>query len=704
MDVRCERCSTEYEFDDALVSDKGTTVKCMSCGHQFRVARPSALKAPDKWLVRRPDGQELMFVSLRELQKAIAGHQVGKEDHLFRGALRARSLGSIPELQPFFERATRSPKTTARGLGMPTPAPPGAVRPPVPSAPPAGAQALPSMTLTQPFVLNAGGSTRPLGVPPPSSPPSLPSMNEPIAPMTPAAAPTPMPPPIIVATARTHAPARLPPTSTSSRPPAPAKSTPPPPLLKSTPPPVAHRPPPPVANRAPLPPAVAEELPPPEPAGWLQDNGDNGLGSDDASPDHAPSRSSAAPPARVVEASAEGSTTERRTVRTRSVPLDEDDDLPPQRETGLTGWIVAGGVLGLTALFAGTLGRRYLTTLTAPEVPSASAMPSSRTATSPAAVHELLLAAEKASSEGDLEGAKDTLVRANALAPEDAKVLVALARIAAAKADVAWLRLRLLPTSAADARRVATAELGDAAKRARAAADAAHAAAPESIEALRGKLDALRLSDDLAGARALTGRVQASASSPETALVLGALDLASDEVPTASTLERLRVASATDGGNGRGRALLVYALARAGDPEQASKELDKLAAAARPHPLLPELRALVSSTKPALSASAAAALSGSASAVPIGKLPTVVPGPYPKPESGPGGGYKVNDTPIATAQPTAGTSTAVPTPAPTAPATTAAPTAKPPAPKPPGKAGEFSEDELHRKLFGDQPK
>ena len=334
MDVRCERCSTEYEFDDALVSDKGTTVKCMSCGHQFRVARPSALKAPDKWLVRRPDGQELMFVSLRELQKAIAGHQVGKEDHQFRGALRARSLGSIPELQPFFERATRSPKTTARGLGMPTPAPPGAVRPPVPSAPPAGAPALPSLTLTQPFVLNAGGSTRPL-----------------------------------VATARTHTPARLPPTSTSSRPPAPAKSTPPPPLLKSTPPPVAHRPPPPVANRAPLPPAVAEELPPPEAAGWLQDNGDNGLDSDDAPPDHAPSRSSAAPPARVVEASAAGSTTERRTVRTRSVPLDEDDDLPPQRETGLTGWIVAGGVLGLTALFAGTLGRKYLTTLTAPEVP-----------------------------------------------------------------------------------------------------------------------------------------------------------------------------------------------------------------------------------------------------------------------------------------------------------------------------------------------
>ncbi len=142
MDVRCERCSTEYEFDDALVSDKGTTVKCMSCGHQFRVQRPSALKAPDKWLVRRPGGEELVFVSLRELQKAIAAHQVGKEDHLFRGALRARALGSIPELQPFFDRAQRpAAKATSRGLGVPGPGPAQGT--------PAQAPPLPSMSMTQ---------------------------------------------------------------------------------------------------------------------------------------------------------------------------------------------------------------------------------------------------------------------------------------------------------------------------------------------------------------------------------------------------------------------------------------------------------------------------------------------------------------------------------------------------------------------------
>ena len=48
MDVQCERCKTEYEFDDALVSGRGTTVRCTNCGHQFKVSgrlRARAAKA-----------------------------------------------------------------------------------------------------------------------------------------------------------------------------------------------------------------------------------------------------------------------------------------------------------------------------------------------------------------------------------------------------------------------------------------------------------------------------------------------------------------------------------------------------------------------------------------------------------------------------------------------------------------------------------
>ena len=51
MDVTCDRCSTEYEFDDALVSERGTSVKCTNCGHQFKVYRARSGALPDQWVV-----------------------------------------------------------------------------------------------------------------------------------------------------------------------------------------------------------------------------------------------------------------------------------------------------------------------------------------------------------------------------------------------------------------------------------------------------------------------------------------------------------------------------------------------------------------------------------------------------------------------------------------------------------------------------
>ncbi len=39
MDVRCEKCTTVYEFDDSKVGDQGVTVKCTQCGNLFKVKR-----------------------------------------------------------------------------------------------------------------------------------------------------------------------------------------------------------------------------------------------------------------------------------------------------------------------------------------------------------------------------------------------------------------------------------------------------------------------------------------------------------------------------------------------------------------------------------------------------------------------------------------------------------------------------------------
>src|SRR5436190_22215110 len=70
MDVTCERCKTGYEFDDALVSERGTSVRCTTCGHTFKVRRPGAAgpmgkdapgAAKERWLVRTIDGRELEF-------------------------------------------------------------------------------------------------------------------------------------------------------------------------------------------------------------------------------------------------------------------------------------------------------------------------------------------------------------------------------------------------------------------------------------------------------------------------------------------------------------------------------------------------------------------------------------------------------------------------------------------------------------------
>src|SRR4051812_41676231 len=116
MDVRCNRCATEYEFDDALISERGTTVKCTNCGYQFKIfPREGKGLAPERWVVRTASGRELVYTSLRELQRGIADKKVGTNDLLSRGKQAPRPLGSIPELEPFFQvLASSTPKDALR--------------------------------------------------------------------------------------------------------------------------------------------------------------------------------------------------------------------------------------------------------------------------------------------------------------------------------------------------------------------------------------------------------------------------------------------------------------------------------------------------------------------------------------------------------------------------------------------------------------
>ena len=108
MDVTCERCTTEYEFDETLLSGRGTSVKCTNCGHVFKVY-PRAAEESDRntssWRLKLHDGSIDTIDSLRELQRRIASGELMPDDEIARGDEGWKTLGSIPELETFFQAA-----------------------------------------------------------------------------------------------------------------------------------------------------------------------------------------------------------------------------------------------------------------------------------------------------------------------------------------------------------------------------------------------------------------------------------------------------------------------------------------------------------------------------------------------------------------------------------------------------------------------
>ncbi len=113
MDVTCNRCGTDYEFEETLVSTRGTTVKCTSCGHLFKVFRganqehtPTDDSRP--WLVRRRNGDVEPLVSLGDLTRMIARAEISPDDEISRTGQAWKKLGEIAELQSFFANPKRA--------------------------------------------------------------------------------------------------------------------------------------------------------------------------------------------------------------------------------------------------------------------------------------------------------------------------------------------------------------------------------------------------------------------------------------------------------------------------------------------------------------------------------------------------------------------------------------------------------------------
>lgn len=159
MDVRCEKCQTEYELDEARLKPGGVTVKCTNCGHMFKIkkgvataappapapeprSRPHTSKqpfglrdddqtlatdaAPDRqWLIRLENGEQKSCRELAMLQQWIVAGVVTRNSLISRSGKTWKSLGDIAELAQYFTiadeaKATREIKPTKPPAGSPT--------------------------------------------------------------------------------------------------------------------------------------------------------------------------------------------------------------------------------------------------------------------------------------------------------------------------------------------------------------------------------------------------------------------------------------------------------------------------------------------------------------------------------------------------------------------------------------------------------
>jgi len=134
MDVRCDRCQTEYELDDDSVTEGGASVQCTTCGHTFVVGPdgvtiaqivptpPGGLndlmgpQAAD-WLLATEDGQTHRFRDLTTLQKWVVERKATRGDRVSQRGGPWRPLGDVSELAPFFEVVDQADRARSSGRG-----------------------------------------------------------------------------------------------------------------------------------------------------------------------------------------------------------------------------------------------------------------------------------------------------------------------------------------------------------------------------------------------------------------------------------------------------------------------------------------------------------------------------------------------------------------------------------------------------------
>src|SRR5262245_62219381 len=127
MDVRCDRCQTEYELEDDSVAERGASVQCTTCGHTFVVSREKRAVTPPPgsttemaapmWLLTTEEGKAHRFRDPTTLQKWIVERRVGRADRVTAPGAGPRRLGDMDELRPFFDLVDQADRAAAaRGV------------------------------------------------------------------------------------------------------------------------------------------------------------------------------------------------------------------------------------------------------------------------------------------------------------------------------------------------------------------------------------------------------------------------------------------------------------------------------------------------------------------------------------------------------------------------------------------------------------
>lgn len=525
MNVRCERCATEYEFDDALISERGTSVQCTHCGHSFRVFRQSGQAKPDLWRVTTSDGRVFEYRSVRELQRGIMEQQIQPFDRLSRAGDPPRELGSIAELDSFWGRAAG-----ARGATQP-----GVAHPPTTEA------------LKSPLL--ATESVPPTDGPGVSVPPAGPEHGS----------------------------------------------------LRPTVHEQGHSAVPPAANE--LVPAFGCGAPLPVAETWRRDPPLDVSPSGRFSP--------------MPHSSAFGPS--RESFPDYEDPADSRHHPGGARRVG-SRWIAGIVLIGVTALFGASVGRKYLQGFTTTGSGAQAAATDQR-------VVPLVERGTSSLEAGDLDGAKEAFDRASALAENDPGVRRGLARLEGLRADLVWLKLKLLEHADPSTREAVRQQLRDRVSRAEAALTRAVSLSPDDPVLARVRVDLTRMQGRVDEARRLVAPIAASPHLPENAYVLAALDLA-DPAPVWSTLlDRLRTAASAEREWGLSRVALTYALAQAGRLDEARFELDKVRRSNVVVPLLPELTEYVARRQAQAAAMASPSAAGSSSAAAVVEAGTARPVP-----------------------------------------------------------------------------